>query len=85
LKFRLLERNYWGYHDRWTGRKLKYKAEIETPYISKHEDFGKFSFTIRTPYNTVNNTRITGKYFDSLDECIEYVENWIIEDYKSNK
>ena len=83
MKFRLLERNYWGDHDVWKGKKLNYGVEIETPFRPKHEEFGKYSYTIRTPYNTIHNTYRTGQQFDSIGECIEFVESWILMDHKA--
>lgn len=85
MKFRLLERNFWGEHDVWLGRKLKYKVEIGTPFRSKHAHYGKYSFTIKTPYKSVHNTHMTGLFFESLEECMNYVQKWIVEDYENNK
>lgn len=80
MKFKLLTRNIWGGTDVWTGKKKNYKVEIETPFVKKDPEFGKYSFKITTPYGTIFNTIKSGQSFDSLEECMEYVERWIDED-----
>lgn len=79
MKMRLLERNLWGDHDTWKGKKKNYVVEIETPFRKNHKDFGKFSFNIKTPTGKYHNTCSTKTFFSNFEDCYEYVISWIDE------
>ena len=85
MKFKLLNRTLYGDHDNWVAKKKHYRAEISTPFRSNHNNYGRYSFVIKTPYGTVLNTQKTKLDFTNLIECIEFVIKWIDDDIAKRK
>jgi hypothetical protein len=79
MKMKLLERNFWGDNDTWRGRKNKHLVEIETPFRKNSEHYGRYEFRINKPDGSIYNSYKSDIYFNSFEECYEYVLKWIKE------